>query len=87
MPRPRIPTPAQVRAVPVTSVSVMRAALEAIGLTVRYGGVHLKVTTAAGRYVGTVPLTPSDWRSLMNSRSLIARNITEITTTKRKAGR
>jgi len=81
----RIPTPAQVRAVPVTSVSVMRAALEAIGLTVRPGGVHLKVTTASGRYVGTVPLTPSDWRSLMNSRSLIARNITEIHTAKRKA--
>lgn len=79
MTRHRIPTPAQVRAVPVTSVSTMRAALEAIGLTVRPGGVHLKVTTASGTFVGTLPLTPSDWRSLMDSRSLIARRITEIT--------
>jgi hypothetical protein len=71
---------------PVTSVSALRSALEAAGLTVAHGGAHLKVTTASG-LVGALPLTPSDWRSLRNSRSLIARRITEIDTPTRKASR
>lgn len=71
---------------PVTSVAVLRAALESAGLTVRNGGTHLRVTTADDVLLGALPLTPSDWRSLMNSRSLIARSITEITT-QRKAAR
>jgi hypothetical protein len=80
MSRPRIPTPEQVRAVPVTSVAAMRAALESLGLTVRSGGVHLKVTTDTGAPLGTLPLTPSDWRSLKNTRSQIARRVGEIAT-------
>jgi hypothetical protein len=82
-----MPTPAQVRAMPVTSVAVLRAALEAAGLVVEQGGSHLKVSTAWGAPLGALPLTPSDWRSLMNSRSLIARSITEINTSRRKASR
>lgn len=73
---------------PVTSVAVLRTALESAGLTVRAGRAHLKVTTESGAYLGTVASTPSDWRSLRNSRSLIARRITEITTpTTRRAPR
>lgn len=72
---------------PVTSVSALRSALEAAGLTVAHGGAHLKVTTASGLVLGALPLTPSDWRSLRNSRSLIARRITEIDTPTRKASR
>jgi hypothetical protein len=74
----RIPTPAQVRAVPVTSVRVMRRALEQAGLRVRPGGTHLRVTTASGKLVGALPLTPSDPRSLMNCRAWIARRVAEL---------
>lgn len=71
---------------PVTSVAALRAALEAAGLNVDQGGSHLKVTTAWGAPLGALPLTPSDWRSLLNCRSQIANRITEITT-QRKAPR
>ena len=88
MTRRRLPTPAQVRAIPVTSVRAMRAGLESVGLRVRPGGSHLLVTTRSGRSVGTLPATPSDPRSLLNTRAQIARRIHEITNpTTRKASR
>jgi hypothetical protein len=80
MTRRRIPTPAQVRAVPVTSVREMRAGLESVGLRVRPGGSHLRVTTRSGRCVGTLPATPSDSRSLLNTRAQIARRVAQIAT-------
>lgn len=72
---------------PVTSVAALRDALKNAGLIVEQGGTHLTVRTPFGALLGAVPLTPSDWRSLMNSRSLIARNLAEITTPQRKAPR
>lgn len=87
MTRRRLPTPAQIRAVPVTSVREMRAGLESVGLRVWPGGSHLRVTTRSGRRVGTLPTTPSDRRSLRNSRAQIARRIYEITNRPRKASR
>jgi len=86
MTRRRLPTPAQVRAVPVTSVREMCDGLESVGLRVWPRGSHLRVTTASGRPVGTLPATPSDSRSLLNTRAQIARRIGEITNpTTRKA--
>lgn len=38
---------------------------------------HWKVTYQ-GRFVGTVPSTPSDSHSLLNARTLIRRNINKI---------
>jgi hypothetical protein len=85
MTRRRIPTPAQVRAVPVTSVREMRDGLKAVGLTVSRSKSHLRVTTRSGRSVGTLPMTPSDSRSLLNTRAQIARRIHEITNPSRGA--
>ena len=79
MPKRRLPTPEQVRAVPVTSVREMCDGLESVGLRVWPRGSHLRVTTASGRPVGTLPATPSDSRSLLNTRAQIARRIGEIT--------
>jgi hypothetical protein len=78
MTNPRIPTPAQVRTVPVSSVRVMRAGLKRIGLCVNPGGSHLRVTTAAGAFVGTLPLTPSCPHALLNCRAFIARRVAEL---------
>lgn len=78
MTRRRIPTPAQVRAVPVTSVRAMRDGLESVGLTVSQGKTHLRVTTGRGVLVGALPLTPSDPRSLLNCRSWIAKRCAQI---------
>lgn len=87
MPKRRIPTPEQIREVPVTSVRDMCDALESAGLRIEYGGVHLRVTTSDGRFVATLPHSPSDWRSLRNSRAWIARRVHEITNRPRKAPR
>lgn len=75
MSKPRIPTPEQIREVPVTSVRAMCDGLESAGLRIEYGGVHLRVTTADGAFVATVPHSPSDWRALRNSRAWIARRV------------
>lgn len=79
MPKHRIPTPVQIRKVPVTSVRKMCDGLESAGLRIEYGGVHLRVTTADGAFVATVPHSPSDRRSLLNTRAWIARRVFEIT--------
>lgn len=79
MTRRRLPTPAQIRAMPVTSVRDLCDALEAAGLIVEPGGSHLRVVTARGVRVGTLPHTPSDHRTLRNCRSDLVRRITEIT--------
>lgn len=79
---PAIPTPEQIRAMPVTSVAVFRKALTGAGLCVQPGNRnHLRVTIPGGAYVGTVPSSPSDMRSLRNCRAHLARRISELRTT------
>lgn len=78
MTRRRLPTPAQIRAMPVTSVRDLCDALEAAGLIVEPGGSHLRVVTARGVRVGTLPHTPSDHRTLRNCRSDMAHRIAAI---------
>lgn len=88
MPDRRIPTRAQIRAVPVTSVRDLCDGLESAGLRIEYGGVHLRILTADGAFVATMAHTPSDWRALLNSRACIARRMHELATRKpRKAAR
>lgn len=74
---PATPTPAQIRAMPVTSVKALTTALRQAGLSVEYGGSHLRVETADGRFIGGLPLTPSNPRSLRNCRAWLARRIGE----------
>lgn len=74
-----IPTPEQIRALPATSTEDLRTALEAVGLRVLPGRRgHYRVETADGQFVGPLTRTPSDWRSLHNSRSWLARRIGQI---------
>jgi hypothetical protein len=73
---------------PVTSVQALCVSLKSAGLRVENGGSHLRVLTADGAFVATVAHTPSDWRSLKNSRACIARRMHELATpAPRKAGR
>ena len=81
---PAIPTPEQVRAMPVTSVKALVDALRDAGLTVRNGGSHLRVETADGRLLGGLPATPSHSRSLRNARSHLARRAGEVGAARRK---
>ncbi len=73
-----IPTPAQIRRLPVTDVRRFCKALRKAGLLVDHGGAHLRVTLPGGRFLTTVPYTPSDRRALLNGRSHLARRIAEI---------
>lgn len=76
---PAIPTPEQIRAMPVTSVAAFRKALAEAGLTVMPGKRnHLRVTTATSVFVGTLPSSPSDPRSLRNCRAWLARRVGEM---------
>ncbi|ACU71924.1 hypothetical protein Caci_3015 [Catenulispora acidiphila DSM 44928] len=76
---PAIPTPEQIRGLPVTSVAVFRKALGDIGLTVKPGSRnHLRVTTSTDAFIGTVPSSPSDPRSLRNCRAWLARRVAEV---------
>jgi len=63
---------------PVDSVRSLKAALKNAGLKVRPGGAHYRVTTAAGVFVASMPMTPSDQHSLMNCRSFIAKRVAEF---------
>ena len=69
---------------PVTSVKALRDALTEAGLHVRLGGAHLRVETADGVFVGTMPHTPSDHRNLLNTRSDLARRVAQIRAARRK---
>lgn len=77
---PAIPTPEQIRRMPVTSVVDLRAALCKAGLIVRPGGTHQRIETADGAFVGTLPWTPSDRRALLNTRSWLAQRVGQIRT-------
>jgi hypothetical protein len=68
-----IPAPDAIRKMPVDSVRVLRRALTRAGLTVTTGGSHLRVETADGAYIGTLPITPSDPHALRNCRAWLAR--------------
>ena len=72
---PAIPAPCQIRRMPATSVKALCKALARAGLRVRPGGAHLRVETAAGVLIGTVPNSPSDRHSLLNTRSDLARRV------------
>lgn len=79
MKEPAIPTPEQIRVMPVTSVATFCKALAGAGLHVNPGNRnHLRVTTAAGVFVGTVPSSPSCPHALRNCRAWLARRVTEI---------
>ena len=79
MKEPAIPTPDQIRAMPVTSVATFRKALTGAGLLVDPGNRnHLRVTTLTGTFVGTVPSSPSDGRALRNCRAWLARRVGEM---------
>lgn len=80
---PAIPTPAQIRRMPVTSVAELRTALTKAGLVVKPGGTHQRVETDTGTYIGTLPYTPSDHRNLLNTRSDLARRVGEIRNARR----
>ncbi|AWN04272.1 HicA-like toxin [Gordonia phage Sour] len=55
-------------------VAKLVAEVEAAGAEVRRAkGQHLKVYLD-GHLIGTIPSTPSDWRSLKNARSQLRRN-------------
>lgn len=56
-----------------------RAELERNGLTVRIAkSGHYRVELPDGRFVGTLPHSPSDWRSVANGRSHIRRRLVEL---------
>lgn len=77
---PAIPTPEQVRKMPVTSVAVFRKALASAGLTVEPGRRnHLRVTAGAV-FIGTVPSSPSCPHALLNCRSWLAQRVAELAT-------
>lgn len=78
MTTPAIPTAAQIRAMPVTSVKALRKALKDAGLRVVPGGAHLRVETADGRFIGGVPITPSCPHALLNCRSYLAKRCEAI---------
>lgn len=75
---PAIPTPAQIRRLPVTGVREFCKGLRKAGLLIAPGGSHLRVTTRGGVFVATVPCTPSDHRALLNGRSQLARKVGEM---------
>lgn len=55
------------------------AELEHQGLTAQLAkSGHYKVTTADGRFVMTVPNSPSDWRALKNARTCMRRRLAEM---------
>lgn len=84
MKEPAIPSPAQIRRMPVDSVRALSEALVRAGLTVRPGGTHLRVETAGGLLLGILPHTPSDPRSLLNTRSGLARRAGEMQARRRQ---
>jgi hypothetical protein len=56
-----------------------RAELERGGLTVRIArNGHWRVELPDGRFVGTVPNSPSDFRAVANCRSHIRRRLAEL---------
>ncbi len=75
---PAIPTPEQIRRLPVDSVREFCKGLRKAGLLIGHGGSHLRVTTRGGVFVATVPCTPSDHRALLNGRSRLARRVGEM---------
>ncbi len=74
---PVIPTAAQIRAMPATSPKALVNALAGAGLTVTHGGRHWRVT-AGDIFLGSIPLTPSNPRSMRNCRSWLARRVEEL---------
>lgn len=77
---PAIPTPEQIRQMPVTSVKALRNALKSAGLTVRAGGSHLRVELSDGTFIGIMPSTTDYPRSLLNCRSYLAKRVAELHT-------
>lgn len=63
---------------PVTSVKALRDAPTEAGLHVRLGGAHLRVETADGVFVGTMPSTTGYPRSLRNCRSYLAKRVADL---------
>jgi hypothetical protein len=60
-------------------VAALRAELKRQGLIVRLArNGHYKVTLPDGRFVVTMPSTPSDGRALANSRADIRRRLREM---------
>lgn len=75
---PAIPTPEQIRKMPVNDVKTLRKALVQNGLTVVQGRAHLRVETSGGAFVGTLPLSPSCPHALRNCRAWLARRVGEL---------
>lgn len=59
-------------------VERLKAELKAQGLTVRPGGKHWRVELPDGRFVWTLPNTPSCPRALANARTRIRRRLREL---------
>ena len=75
-----IPTGAQVRAMPVTTVKALRKALEGAGLQVIPGGSHQRVETADGVFIGSMPLAKATPQALLNCRSYLAKHVERVRT-------
>lgn len=59
-------------------VATLRAELKADGLSTRLARGHWIVELPDGRFVWTIPSTPSDPRALLNCRTLIRRRLREL---------
>jgi len=75
-----IPTGAQVRAMPATTVKALRKALEGAGLQVIPGGSHQRVETTDGTFIGSMPLAKATPQALLNCRSYLAKHVERVRT-------
>lgn len=80
MTTPAIPTPEQVRSLRTTSVRDFQQGLKNLGLTVREGGSHLRIETANGAFVWSMPLSRATPQALLNCRSHLARRVAAMRT-------
>lgn len=65
------------RAAPNTMRALRRAVVEA-GCTIKPGGVHDKVLSPDGRFLTSLPRTPSDYRSIPNAVAQLRRKGVDI---------
>lgn len=78
MKEPAIPTAEQIRAMPVTTVKALRKALKDAGLQVVPGGSHLRIETADGTFISSMPLAKATPQALLNCRSYLAKRCEAI---------
>jgi hypothetical protein len=63
---------------PVTSVKALRKALKGAGLRVVPGGSHLRIETADGTLISSMPLAKATPQALLNCRSYLAKRCEAI---------